>query len=53
MAAPASLRTNWIAWAGPLEPGLAAHLERLAPARPRLIHLDYHPLNVLVQRTAT
>ena len=27
--APASLRTNWIAWAGPLEPGFAAQLEQL------------------------
>ncbi len=47
--APAALRANWIAWAGPLEPGFAAQLERLSKARaPRLLHLDYHPLNVLV-----
>jgi len=51
IAAPASLRANWVAWAGPLEPALAAHLERLSPASPaRLLHLDYHPLNVLVER---
>ena len=49
VAAPASLRANWIAWAGPLEPGLAARLEQLSLIKPRLLHLDYHPLNVLVQ----
>jgi aminoglycoside phosphotransferase (APT) family kinase protein len=48
VAAPASLRANWIAWAGPLEPGLAARLEQLAPIEPRLLHMDYHPLNILV-----
>jgi aminoglycoside phosphotransferase (APT) family kinase protein len=49
VAAPAQLRANWIAWAGPLEPRLAARLERLSLDRPaRLLHLDYHPLNVLV-----
>jgi aminoglycoside phosphotransferase (APT) family kinase protein len=47
--APASLRANWIGWAGPLEPGFNAHLEQLTAASPkRLLHLDYHPLNVLV-----
>jgi aminoglycoside phosphotransferase (APT) family kinase protein len=50
VAAPASLRANWIAWAGPLESRFAAHLERFSELRPpRLLHLDYHPLNVLVQ----
>ncbi|MDQ6674390.1 MAG: phosphotransferase [Chloroflexota bacterium] len=49
IAAPVSLRANWIDWAGSLEPGLAKHLERLSGARqPRLLHLDYHPLNVLM-----
>jgi len=48
--APASLRANWIAWAGPLEPGFANYLERVSRVRqPRLLHLDYHPLNVLIQ----
>jgi len=46
---PTSLRANWIDWAGPLEPAFAHYLERLSSARrPRLLHLDYHPLNVLV-----
>jgi aminoglycoside phosphotransferase (APT) family kinase protein len=50
IGAPLNLRTNWIAWAGPLEPSFAAYLERLSGVRrPRLLHLDYHPLNVLVQ----
>jgi aminoglycoside phosphotransferase (APT) family kinase protein len=50
ISAPLTLRTDWIAWAGPLEPKLATQLERLARVRaPRLLHLDYHPLNVLVQ----
>lgn len=50
VAAPASLRANWIDWAGPLAPGLAARLRQLpAIDKPRLLHLDYHPLNVLVQ----
>ncbi|MGI9147348.1 MAG: phosphotransferase family protein [Chloroflexota bacterium] len=49
LAAPVSLRTTWIDWAGPLEPGFAAHLAALAePSRRQLLHLDYHPLNVLV-----
>jgi hypothetical protein len=50
IAAPPALRATWIAWAGPLRPGLGAYLERLTRGRPpRLLHLDYHPLNVLVQ----
>lgn len=50
IAAPVQLRTNWIAWAGPLVPAFTAHLERVSNVRtPRLLHLDYHPLNVLVQ----
>jgi aminoglycoside phosphotransferase (APT) family kinase protein len=50
VAVPASLRANWIGWAGPLEPSFAAHLARLSLGRPpRLLHLDYHPLNVLFQ----
>jgi aminoglycoside phosphotransferase (APT) family kinase protein len=49
VAAPASLRANWIAWAGPVERRFAIHLERVSAGQPRrLLHLDYHPLNVLV-----
>jgi aminoglycoside phosphotransferase (APT) family kinase protein len=38
----------WVAWAGP-DPGLQSCLEDL-PSRPHvLVHLDYHPLNVLAE----
>lgn len=49
IAAPGELRANWIDWAGPLDSPLRAHLDRVsaAPFR-RLLHLDFHPLNVLV-----
>jgi aminoglycoside phosphotransferase (APT) family kinase protein len=51
IAAPAALRTNWIDWAGPLPPQLVARLERLSTGRTaRLLHMDYHPLNVVVHR---
>jgi aminoglycoside phosphotransferase (APT) family kinase protein len=37
----------WIEWARP-DDALRARLTQLATSRPRLLHLDYHPLNVLV-----
>jgi aminoglycoside phosphotransferase (APT) family kinase protein len=40
-------RTDWIGWAGPVEHQLQAALQRLARPMPVLLHLDYHPLNVL------
>jgi aminoglycoside phosphotransferase (APT) family kinase protein len=38
---------GWIDWAGPAEPGTADALRRLARPAPALLHLDFHPLNVL------
>jgi aminoglycoside phosphotransferase (APT) family kinase protein len=38
----------WESWV-PAEPELAACLERLPARPPVLLHLDYHPLNVLVE----
>lgn len=37
---------DWVDWAGP-EPALRARLERLGHRRDALLHLDYHPLNVM------
>jgi aminoglycoside phosphotransferase (APT) family kinase protein len=38
--------TGWVEWAGPNETELKARLRAL-PLQSRLIHLDYHPLNVM------
>lgn len=48
-AAPqlADLQRDWIAWAGPADEQLSTALERLSHPTPALLHLDYHPLNVL------
>lgn len=50
LPAPAVLRERpdaWLEWAGPEEEALRARLRAL-PARPdALLHLDYHPLNVM------
>jgi aminoglycoside phosphotransferase (APT) family kinase protein len=44
---PADLEsTRWIEWAGD-EPEIKARLYDLASRRTALIHLDYHPLNVM------
>ena len=48
--APAELAAApraWIEWAGTEVAPLVPRLEAQAPAPPRLLHLDYHPLNVL------
>lgn len=37
----------WIDWAGPGEEALAARLRGTAPREDSLVHLDYHPLNVM------
>jgi aminoglycoside phosphotransferase (APT) family kinase protein len=47
--APPGLRSNWLDWAGPCEPSLRPLLLQASATEPaRLIHLDCHPLNVLV-----
>jgi aminoglycoside phosphotransferase (APT) family kinase protein len=47
--APAGMSaTEWIEWVGD-EPELKARLYDLPSRKTRLIHLDYHPLNVMVQ----
>lgn len=38
---------DWIRWGGDGDPSLAALLARLNTSTPALLHLDYHPLNVL------
>jgi aminoglycoside phosphotransferase (APT) family kinase protein len=40
-------RTDWIGWAGPDEHQLRTALQERARPAPALLHLDYHPLNVL------
>jgi aminoglycoside phosphotransferase (APT) family kinase protein len=37
----------WIDWAGPGEEALAARLRGTVPREDPLVHLDYHPLNVM------
>lgn len=47
---PTALRNpkhSWIDWSHPDERGLRAELYRLRVERQVLIHLDYHPMNVL------
>ena len=51
VAAPEEVRehrTDWIAWAGPDGEALRPRLERAGLRADALLHLDYHPLNVLV-----
>lgn len=38
---------DWIAWAGADEAALQARLRMVAGETARLLHLDYHPLNVM------
>jgi aminoglycoside phosphotransferase (APT) family kinase protein len=37
----------WIGWAGAGETALQERLRAMTPAAARLLHLDYHPLNVM------
>jgi aminoglycoside phosphotransferase (APT) family kinase protein len=46
----ASISTHWIEWAGD-EPELKVRLYDLNSRRSNLIHLDYHPLNVMTDGT--
>lgn len=39
---------DWIEWAGPGEDALKARLRDVALSPPRLLHMDYHPYNVMV-----
>ncbi len=51
VAAPADLAAlapTWIDWMGPDEPALRDRLLQLSPRGDALLHLDYHPLNVMV-----
>jgi aminoglycoside phosphotransferase (APT) family kinase protein len=48
--APAALADHpddWIAWLGPDQPALAERLRACAYPAGSLLHLDYHPLNVM------
>jgi aminoglycoside phosphotransferase (APT) family kinase protein len=50
LTAPASLHRGgdgWLDWAGPIPPALRHRLLALGPRFDALLHLDYHPLNVL------
>ena len=51
VSAPDDVRAHpvdWIGWAGPKGEALRPRLERAGLRRDALLHLDYHPLNVLV-----
>jgi aminoglycoside phosphotransferase (APT) family kinase protein len=47
VAAPTDLRGTWIDWPSAAEPSLAAQLRTLDLRVDRLLHLDFHLLNVL------
>jgi aminoglycoside phosphotransferase (APT) family kinase protein len=54
VAAPAQLRQEppqWLGWGGSDDQQLQAALRRLARPAQSLLHLDYHPLNVLTDGT--
>ena len=42
------LAADWISWHNTVDAGLAAQLRERAGHTPQLLHLDYHPLNVLM-----
>lgn len=41
-------RDGWLEWAGPDEAILRDQLRAIARPTPALLHLDYHPLNVMI-----
>jgi aminoglycoside phosphotransferase (APT) family kinase protein len=47
VSAPAGLRATWIDWPRPADRVVAERLRARALATDRLLHLDFHPLNVL------
>ncbi len=50
VTAPEALRQSpdmWLDWGGPLDPRLRDHLRATATRTDTLLHLDYHPLNVM------
>nr|MCC6627110.1 phosphotransferase [Chloroflexota bacterium] len=50
VAAPPRLAAapdGWLDWLGPEAPALRQRLRELAVPDPKLLHIDYHPLNVL------
>jgi aminoglycoside phosphotransferase (APT) family kinase protein len=52
VAAPAGWPPDaWLGWGAPHDPAVRAALERMTSARSMLLHLDYHPLNVLADRS--
>jgi aminoglycoside phosphotransferase (APT) family kinase protein len=42
---------SWLNWLGDTEPDLQAYLRNLTGQSPVLLHLDYHPLNVMFDGT--
>jgi aminoglycoside phosphotransferase (APT) family kinase protein len=46
--APAELRRSWLDWPGPIDGPVRSALEAASSGRSRLLHFDFHPLNVLV-----
>ncbi len=56
LAAPVPLRAEpdaWLTFIAADEPTLVAHLQSLGPRADALLHLDYHPFNVLVGNALT
>jgi aminoglycoside phosphotransferase (APT) family kinase protein len=47
--APAGLRSNWIDWPRAADAALSSHLQAVPMVHDRLLHMDFHPLNVLAQ----
>jgi aminoglycoside phosphotransferase (APT) family kinase protein len=46
--APDDLRTTWSDWPSPIDSDLRYALQAASTHRSRLLHFDFHPLNVLV-----
>jgi aminoglycoside phosphotransferase (APT) family kinase protein len=51
--APVGLRAGWIDWPRPADQPLAAHLRSIPLMPDRLLHMDFHPFNVLVEERRT
>src|SRR5262249_28044205 len=49
---PSFASADWIAWAGPEETALQDRLRALPSLKNVLLHLDYHPLNVMTDGRA-
>jgi len=50
VTAPALVASTWMDWPRPVNSSLRARVEAASSGRRALLHFDFHPLNVLVER---